>query len=146
VYHVLSDVCITEMACPNPTRETGLYMCLSCVMLPNAGKYIAIGNSPVYEVPSKRLKRLTTSKGNSKLDYVRGPNANDRRNSIYISLCLVKGTNYETSPYVIFCILLILFPFLGRNVSLGTMFLTALNLRDKLDWALTEETPKYTTI
>jgi len=59
---------------------------------------------------------------------------------------LAKVTNYETSPYVIFCSILILFPFLGHNISLGTIFLTALNLFDKLDWAVTEETPKYTTI
>lgn len=113
MYHVLNGVCITEMAFPNSTRETDVYTCLSCVMLASAGKYLAIGNSPVYKVPSKRLKRLTTFEVNSKFDYVRGPNAIDRRNSIYISLCSVKGTNYEESPYVIFCSLLILFSFLG---------------------------------
>ena len=79
-------------------------------MLPIPGKYLAIGSSPVYEVPFKQLKTLTTSEVNSKLDYVRGPNANDRRNSVYINLCSVNGTNYEASSYVIFCSLLIFFP------------------------------------
>ena len=85
--------CITEMAFPNPTREHDVHMCLSCVMLPSADKYLAIGNSTVYEVPSKRLKGLTTSEVNSKLDYMRWSNANDRRNSIYKSVCSAKGTN-----------------------------------------------------